>query len=169
MCDWLFVTPWTVAHQGPLSMNSPGKNTEVGWVAISFSRGSSQPRDWTWISHIAGRFFTVCATREALYVYTYIGLIYTSNLSTHQRMNFRLFPLLTIINNASICPCVYKFYLWTSAFTNPGCSPRNRLAGTFMCNLLRTLPRPDSCKAAAPFYIPINNVWGFQFLSTFLG
>ena len=28
------------------------------WVAISFSRGSSQPRDWTTISHLAGRLFT---------------------------------------------------------------------------------------------------------------
>ena len=28
------------------------------WVAILFSRGSSQPRDWTWVSHIAGRFLT---------------------------------------------------------------------------------------------------------------
>ena len=37
----------------------------VEWVAIPFSRGSSQPRDWTWISHITGRFFTVCAHREA--------------------------------------------------------------------------------------------------------
>ena len=35
------------------------------WVAISFSRGSSQPRDWTWVSRIAGRFFTDWATREA--------------------------------------------------------------------------------------------------------
>ena len=26
----LFVTPWTVAHQAPLSMDSPGKNTGVG-------------------------------------------------------------------------------------------------------------------------------------------
>ena len=34
------------------------------WVAIPFSRGSSQPRDWTWVSWIAGRFFTVWATRE---------------------------------------------------------------------------------------------------------
>ena len=34
-------------------------------VAISFSRGSSWPRDWTWGSCIAGRFFTVWATREA--------------------------------------------------------------------------------------------------------
>ena len=29
------------------------------WVAIPFSRGSSQPRDQTWVSCIAGRFFTV--------------------------------------------------------------------------------------------------------------
>ena len=35
------------------------------WVAISFSRGSSQPRDWIRISHIVGRRFTVWATREA--------------------------------------------------------------------------------------------------------
>ena len=33
------------------------------WVAISFSRGSSWPRDWTPVSFIAGRFFTVWATR----------------------------------------------------------------------------------------------------------
>ena len=35
------------------------------WVAISFSRGSSQPRDWTLVSCITDRFFTVWATREA--------------------------------------------------------------------------------------------------------
>ena len=28
------------------------------WVAFPFSRGSSQPRDWTQVSCIAGRFFT---------------------------------------------------------------------------------------------------------------
>ena len=28
------------------------------WVAIPFSRGSSQPRDQTQVSHIAGGFFT---------------------------------------------------------------------------------------------------------------
>ena len=31
---WLFVTPWTVAHQAPLSMDSPGKNTGVGCHAL---------------------------------------------------------------------------------------------------------------------------------------
>jgi len=34
------------------------------WVAISFSRGSSRPRDRTWVSHTAGRHFTVQATRQ---------------------------------------------------------------------------------------------------------
>ena len=36
------------------------------WVAISFSRGSSQPRDWTQVSYIAGRCFAIWATKEAL-------------------------------------------------------------------------------------------------------
>ena len=36
------------------------------WVPISFSRGSSQPRDWTLISCIAGRLSTIWATREVL-------------------------------------------------------------------------------------------------------
>ena len=35
------------------------------WVAISFSRGSSRPRDRTRVSSIADRRFTVGATREA--------------------------------------------------------------------------------------------------------
>ena len=35
------------------------------WVAIPLSRGSSRPRDWTWVSCIVGRFFTVWATRDA--------------------------------------------------------------------------------------------------------
>ena len=36
------------------------------WVAIPFSRGSSQPRDQIQVSCIAGRFFTIWATGEAL-------------------------------------------------------------------------------------------------------
>ena len=36
------------------------------WIAIPFSEGSSQLRDWTWVFCIAGIFFTVWAPREAL-------------------------------------------------------------------------------------------------------
>ena len=54
----LFATPWNSPW------NSPGQMLE--WVAFSFSRGSSQARIWTQVSHIAGGFFTGWATREAI-------------------------------------------------------------------------------------------------------
>ena len=37
------------------------------WVAIPFSKGSSWLRDWTWVSCITGRFFTIWAKKEAHY------------------------------------------------------------------------------------------------------
>ena len=62
----IFVTPWTVACQAPLSMELILQTRILKWVAIPFSRGSSQPRDWTQVSCIAGRFFAFWATRETL-------------------------------------------------------------------------------------------------------
>ena len=50
-------TLWTVAQQAPLSMGFFQTRT-LEWIAISFSRGSSWPRNWTQVSCIAGRFFT---------------------------------------------------------------------------------------------------------------
>ena len=57
---WLFVTPWTVAGQPPLSMAFSRKEYWSGFT-ISYSRGSSQPRDRTKVSCIsseASDFFT---------------------------------------------------------------------------------------------------------------
>ena len=54
----LFVTPWTVAHQASLSMGILQARI-LEWVAISFSRGFSQPRDGTRVSDIAGGFFII--------------------------------------------------------------------------------------------------------------
>ena len=53
----LFATPWSVALQAPLPMGVLQARI-LGWVAMSSSRASSQPRDRTNVSHIAGRFFT---------------------------------------------------------------------------------------------------------------
>ena len=57
----------------PMDCSLPGSSVHgifqarvLEWVAISFSKGSSWPRDWTQISRIAGRHFTIWATREAL-------------------------------------------------------------------------------------------------------
>ena len=35
------------------------------WVSVPFSRGSSQHRDWTWVSFTTVRFFTIWANRDA--------------------------------------------------------------------------------------------------------
>ena len=50
-CVWLFATPWTIACLAPLLMGFPTRILER--VAISSSRGSSQPRDQTCTSCIS--------------------------------------------------------------------------------------------------------------------
>ena len=52
-------TPWTVACQAPLSMGFSRQEYMATGVAMPSSRGSSQPRDQTQVSHIAGRFCTI--------------------------------------------------------------------------------------------------------------
>ena len=42
-----------------------GKPRILEWVTYPFSRGTSQPRNWTGVSCIAGGFFTSWATQEA--------------------------------------------------------------------------------------------------------
>ena len=54
----LFVALWTVARQAPLYMGIL-QARKLEWVAMPSSRGSSQPRDRTQVSRIAGGFFTV--------------------------------------------------------------------------------------------------------------
>ena len=56
----------------PMDCSPPGSSVHgvlqariLEWVAISFSRGSSWPRDWTWVSRIAGRFFNHLSHQEA--------------------------------------------------------------------------------------------------------
>ena len=60
----------------PMDCSLPGSSVHgifqarvLEWVAISFSRGSSRPRDGTQGLRIAGRRFTIWATREAHYLF----------------------------------------------------------------------------------------------------
>ena len=61
----------------PMDCSLPGSSVYgifqariLEWVAISFSRRSSQPRDWTRVSCIVGRCFTAWATREVLCIWS---------------------------------------------------------------------------------------------------
>ena len=60
-------TPWSVAK---LLFHGILQARILEWVAIPSSRGSSQTRDQTWASCIAGKFFTIRASREALTIHT---------------------------------------------------------------------------------------------------
>ena len=75
-----------------------------------FSGGSSQPRDQTWVSHIAGRFFTTSwATREAQANKSWAGL----NAAFSGRMN-------TILGGTRRIQCV----LWPWTFILIYCALR---------------------------------------------
>ena len=61
------MTSWTVAHQARLSMEFSRQEYWSG-VVISFSRGSSRPRDQTCISCLIGGFFTTEPPRKPKYL-----------------------------------------------------------------------------------------------------
>ena len=69
----LLVTQSCLTLCNPMDCSLPGSSVHgllkariLEWVASPFSKGSSWPRDWTQVSCIASRCFTIWATREAL-------------------------------------------------------------------------------------------------------
>ena len=80
----------------PMDCSPPGSSVHgilqariLEWVAIPFSRGSSWPRDQTWVSCTAGRFFTVWVTRETHIIPEWNRT--THALSLGQSMGFKSF------------------------------------------------------------------------------
>ena len=86
----------------PMDCSLPGSSVHgifqarvLEWVAFSFFRGSSWPRDWTQVSRIAGRHFTIWATREA-----------------HRCLDTKIGKLITFVFNncscsvAQLCPAL---------------------------------------------------------------
>ena len=69
------------------------------WAALPFSRGSSQPRDRTQVSHIAGGFLTSWATREVHHVKVLLCLrtlkcdVWTPKRHGPQSLSNRLFKI----------------------------------------------------------------------------
>ena len=70
LCVWVaqsYLTLWPPMDCGPPGSSVLGvlQARILEWVAMSSSTRSSQPRDWTWVSCIGGRFFTVWVPWEA--------------------------------------------------------------------------------------------------------
>ena len=67
VCAQAWPTPWDSMDCNPLGFSVHGISQAkiLEWVAISFSGGSSWPRNWTCIPSIADGFFHLWAKREA--------------------------------------------------------------------------------------------------------
>ena len=89
-CVYILVAQSCLTLCEPMNCNSPSSSVHgifqariMGWVDIPFSRGSSQPKDWTHISCIAGRFFTIWDTREALRFWYYQMTLWEKAMTPH--------------------------------------------------------------------------------------
>ena len=98
VCVWsvaqLCPTPWDSMGYSPPGSSSVHGTFQIGileWVAISYSRGSFQPRDWTHISCIGRWILYHWPTWEAIVSYQYIKSFIISQL---QYIPLCLFPLL---------------------------------------------------------------------------
>ena len=93
---------WTLLKQ----LSTHARMLILEWVANPFYRGSSWLRDWSWVSCIAGKFFIIWATREALYVsyntclsiYCINGILV--NFQSYSFLNQRVRVELKLVNRA---------------------------------------------------------------------
>ena len=100
VCVCVLVVQSCLTHCDPMDCSPPGFSVHeilqariLEWIAISFSRGSSQLRDQTWVSCIAGRCFATWAIREA-HSSGLIGYIYMVPRLFHRRRQWQPTPVL---------------------------------------------------------------------------
>ena len=91
------------------------------WIAISFSRGSSQPRDQTRVSRIVDRRFTVWATREVL------SLVWDHSFPFYELKQNLLFG--SIRYTASNAQILFLYHPNLQTFMSPPCKITLNSAG----------------------------------------
>ena len=127
----LFATLWTLAYQACPSMGF-SRQEYCNGVAISFSRRSFRPRDWTRISRIIGRHFTVWPTRGVQF------LLYAPKMPLWYLPLLNLCVCLGLV--AQLSNSLWFFRLeptrllspWDSPGKNTGVGCRTHLPGTFV-------------------------------------
>ena len=152
----VFVTPWTAARL-LCPWDFPGKNT--GWVAISSSRGSSLPRDQTQVSYLAGRFFTIWATREAqLLLERCLNhcVIFPIQQQVPAGASFQLAWWWGVGGTSCACELVPKNYFLLQVLTDPG-----RLLATALSDVGKTLKVVPKKKKGWERNIKNKSKWNF--------
>ena len=131
----------------PVDCSPPGSSVRgilqariLEWVAISFSRGSSQPADRTWVSCIAGRHFILWATREAHKAVDHVVMSRCRVASCVVRRGCLVWPVLSLGQTLLAFALIhfvfqgklsyYSTYLLTSFFCIPiRCDEKNIFFG----------------------------------------
>ena len=90
------------------------------WVAMPSSRGSSQPRDWPWVSCITGRFFTIeppgkpeLPLHPLIYFNGWIYLLPRLPYATASDQS-------SYIKNSALCPVKVFLEFWLLGTGNDG-------------------------------------------------
>ena len=129
----MLVTQSCLTLCDPMDYSSPGSSvhgilqaTIMKWLAIPFSRGSSYPRNWTGVSHTAGRFLTIYLYK-VLYCFQNITSFNAQNSPLRwERLLWPLYsisPFCNVINHVH-CPTwtlfdfmrIILFLTFSSAF-----------------------------------------------------
>jgi len=124
----VLVTQPCLALCSPMDCSPPGSSVHgilqariLEWVTIPFSRGSSQPRDQTHVSCIAGGFFTVRATWEAtsLSLRPYlIGLLILSQEISSSLCSKSILVFFSLLNLPVVCSVSEPLNLLSSLFAS---------------------------------------------------
>ena len=96
------------------------------WVAIPLSRGSSQSRDWSQVSCIAGGFFTIWATREVpgncstcyWFHRAFLRMKWVNTYLVLRERQTQKKPLL-VPNFSYFTPCSWEYYLFHKNWLTP--------------------------------------------------
>ena len=155
-CVWPFVTVWTVAHQAPQSMEF---SRQEHWSGKPFpSPWSFWPRDRTWVSCIAGGFFTIWATREALSVQFSLSVM-SDSLWPHKLQHSRLpCPL----PNPGVCPNPCPLSQWchpiisSSVVSFSSCPHSFPASGSFQMSQLFASGGQSIGVSASTSVLPMN-------------
>ena len=133
---------WTVAHHAPLSMGILQARI-LEWVAMPSSKGSSQPRDQTLVSCIAGEFFTLWVRREACVKLNWILFCcYICNIFVHSFICWWTLGLLLYLLafvNMLLWTWVYKYLFESLLLIVFWCVPRSGIAGSSVNSIFKFL------------------------------
>ena len=112
----------------PMNCSLPGSSVHgifqarsLEWAAISFSRGSSPPRDGNLVSRIEGRCFTVWATREVH--------LYTSPNFYSSKQRIKIFESRHEFKTWKLPICAFLESWWENVPSLLRCKPGPRKTG----------------------------------------